>query len=224
MQSLTTDVISVTAEEFYNNVLRAFGGDFCRRLFVVFGGKMITHIDFSILNFIQQCRSAALDDIFTFITHLGDSGAIWILISVVMLFLSGYRKTGVRTLITMAVASIIFTLIMKELVGRERPFNNPMGLLGADDLIIPVPFGRYSFPSGHTLTSFAASSCIFLTNKKIGAVCIVAAILISFSRIYLYVHFPSDIIFGAIFGILSALAVKYFEDKLSARLRAGNTK
>ncbi len=190
----------------------------------IFGGKMITHIDFSILNFIQQCRTEALDDIFTFITHLGDSGAIWILISVLMLFLSSWRKTGIRTLITMAVASVIFTLIMKEVVGRERPFNNPMGLLGADDLIIPIPFGRYSFPSGHTLTSFAAATSIFLANKKVGSVCMVAAALISFSRIYLYVHFLSDIIFGAIFGILSALAVKYFEDKLSARLRARDTK
>lgn len=190
----------------------------------IFGGKMITHIDFSILNFIQQCRTEALDDIFTFITHMGDSGAIWILISVVMLFLPDWRKTGIRTLITMAAASIIFTLIMKELVGRERPFNNPMGLLGADNLIISIPFGRYSFPSGHTLTSFAASGCIFLTNKKFGAVCMTMATLISFSRIYLYVHFPSDIIFGAIFGILSALAVKCFEDKLSARLRTRDTK
>jgi undecaprenyl-diphosphatase len=178
---------------------------------------MITQTDFAILDFIQSIRTDFLDKIVPFITHLGDGGMLWIVVAVIMLCFGAYRKTGIRIFVSLAISSVLFTLIMKELVARERPFNTPQGLLAANELLIEIPFGRYSFPSGHTLTSFASAFSIFLTNKKLGSIFLVIAALISLSRVYLYVHYPSDIIFGAIFGILSALAVKYVEDKLSAR-------
>ena len=185
---------------------------------------MITQIDFAILDFIQSIRTTWLDSVVPFITHLGDGAGLWIVVAFIMLCFGAYRKTGIRIFIALAVSSVLFTLIMKELVARERPFNTPIGLLGANELLIEVPFGRYSFPSGHTLTSFAAAFIIFLTNKKLGRIFLLIATLIALSRVYLYVHYPSDIIFGAIFGILSALAVKYVEDKLSARAGKRNRK
>ena len=117
-----------------------------------------------------------------------------------------------------------FTLGMKNLIARERPFNNPLGLLNETMLLIPAPIDRYSFPSGHTLSSFAAAWCVFLRNRKAGAWCIVLAVLIAFSRLYLYVHYTTDIIFGAVFGILSAWAVNKIENKLSAYFGQRNRK
>lgn len=185
---------------------------------------MITEIDFMLLDFIQQHRTVTSDEIFSFITTLGDSGIIWVVLSVIMLLFATWRKTGIRTLIALALVTIVFTFAMKELVGRERPFNNPMGILQAKDLMIGVPFGRYSFPSGHALTSFAAATSFFLKDKRLGVVCMILAALVAFSRVYLYVHFPSDVIFGAIFGVLSALGVWKVENKLSASYGRRNTK
>lgn len=185
---------------------------------------MITQIDLLILEFIQKLHFDALDKIMIFITHLGDGGAIWIVLGIVLLFWKKHRKTGICILVSLAVSALIFTLGMKNLIARERPFNNPLGLLNETMLLIPAPIDRYSFPSGHTLSSFAAAWCVFLRNRKVGAWCIVLAVLIAFSRLYLYVHYTTDIIFGAVFGILSAWAVNKIENKLSAYFGQRNRK
>ena len=90
---------------------------------------------------------------------------------------------------------------MKPLIARTRPFdaNNLK-----DILLIKAP-KDYSFPSGHTMASFAAATVLIYMNRKVGIVAMVLAVLIAFSRLYLYVHYPSDVFAGMIFGILSAI-------------------
>ncbi|MBR5270693.1 MAG: phosphatase PAP2 family protein [Clostridia bacterium] len=181
---------------------------------------MFEQFEFLILNNIQQIKNPVLDNIFLFITKLGNSGILWITTAILMLFFAKYRKTGVLTLVSLAVVSVVFTLLMKNLVARERPYTYIEGILAFDEMSVGIPsHDTFSFPSGHSVTSFAAATCIFLRHKKLGVICYGVALLISFSRLYMYVHFPSDVICGAIFGILSALVVNFVEGKLSERIR-----
>ena len=182
--------------------------------------EQIKEFEFLILDGIQQIKNPILDNIFLFITKLGNSGILWITIAILMLFFAKYRKTGVLTLVSLALVSVVFTLLMKNLVARERPYTYIEGILAFDEMSVGIPaHDTFSFPSGHSVTSFAAATCIFIRHKKLGIACYGVALLISFSRLYMYVHFPSDVICGAIFGILSALVVNFVEGKLSERIR-----
>lgn len=108
---------------------------------------------------------------------------------------------------TIAVALIIFSvlglLILKPIIARPRPF-----IAQGVDILIKEPMG-FSFPSGHTGSSFAAASVIYFYNKKRGLLALILATLIAFSRMYLFVHYPSDIVGGLILGIISSrIAIK----------------
>lgn len=167
--------------------------------------NFITNIDFSILDFIQNhFRSGALDWIMPKISFLGNAGLIWIVISVVLLSIKKYRKLGITLVIGLLLGLLIGNIILKPLVARPRPcwINSDIALLIAS----PKDF---SFPSGHTLSSFIAAIIILKENKPFGYAAMILAILIAFSRMYLYVHFPSDILAGIILAvIISFMAVK----------------
>ena len=136
-------------------------------------------MDFEILNFIQtHLRAPFLDDFFSRITHLGDAGTIWILIAVFLSFTKKYRKAGVGMLIAMLVTYILGDHIIKPLAGRARPFTHR-----DIELLIPPP-GQYSFPSGHTASSFCAAVYLFLYNKKLGIPAFVLAALFAFSSTF----------------------------------------
>lgn len=168
---------------------------------------MIENIDFAILDFIQNLRCDVLDYVMSFITHLGDAGAVWIVMGVVMLFFKKYRKCGIIVLVSLAVCAVITSGVIKPLVGRLRPFQ----IMGVEPYINP-PMGS-SFPSGHTSSSFTAAFSIFLCHKKEGIAALVLAVLIAFSRLYFYVHFPTDVLAGGVLGVLCAIAV----NKLTAK-------
>lgn len=137
-----------------------------------------------------------LKNILSFITTLGNSGFIWILFAIIFYTKKSTRKYGLFMLIALIIGFIIGNIILKNLIGRERPFIQL-------DLIpfINAPKG-YSFPSGHSLSSFIGASCIFFINKKWGVLAFILAFLIAISRVLLVVHYPTDIIFGALLGIL----------------------
>lgn len=162
---------------------------------------MIEKIDFMILNLIQNLRCDIADAAFSFITHLGDAGIIWLAIGVVLLFFKKYRKCGIMMLVSLAVCAILTSGVIKPLVGRLRPFQ----IAQVTPYIAPP--GGFSFPSGHTSSSFTAAFSLFLVHKKEGIAAIVLAALIAFSRLYFYVHFPTDVLVGALLGILCAYAV-----------------
>ena len=158
---------------------------------------MLLNIEFFVLDLLQGLHFDLLDSLMVAVTTLGNGGAVWIAIGVLMLFFKKYRRVGVAVLLGLLMGLLIGNLGIKNLVARERP----CAINTAVELLIPYP-SEYSFPSGHTLSSFIASTVIFLNSKRLGVYAYVLASLIAFSRLYLYVHFPTDIIGGIVLGLL----------------------
>ncbi len=175
---------------------------------------MITQIDFSILEYIRQClTSPPMDTFMTGITHLGDYGLIWIGLAIVLMAIPKTRKSGYALALAMIAGLIICNLLMKNIIARPRPFE-----LWHYPIIIDKPIG-YSFPSGHSSNSFIAATVIAMRYRKFAIPAYVMASLIAFSRVYLCVHYPSDIIAGAIIGIgIASATVKAFDKKQKASL------
>ncbi len=157
----------------------------------------LNNIDFSILNYIYNTFSCnLLDMLMPLITSLGNKGIVWIGVAILMLTHHNYRKNGLILLAALAVGALCTNVVLKNLFARPRPcWIYPV------ELLIPMPTD-YSFPSGHTTASFISAVIIGCTEKRLGIAAFILAFLISFSRLYLYVHFPSDVICGAIFGSL----------------------
>ncbi|MCI5622395.1 MULTISPECIES: phosphatase PAP2 family protein [Anaerostipes] len=161
-------------------------------------------MDFMILNWIQtHMRCDFLDFIFSHITMLGNGGLIWIFICVLLLFTKRYRKAGIFILLAMLTGNLLGEQIIKPLIARPRPF-----IQQSFDLIIPAPSG-YSFPSGHTASSFCAALFLTLLNRRFALPAYLLAVAIAFSRMYLYVHFPTDVLAGIILGSVCALIFYY---------------
>ncbi len=169
------------------------------------------------LNFLQDLHNPILDAIMIFITRLGDDGLFWIGLGIVCLVLKKHRKAGLQILCTMLLTFIIGNLILKNIFQRTRPYI--MVDFPLDQLLIPEP-GEYSFPSGHTMNGFAAAFALFFNNKKLGAAALVLAGLIAFSRLYHYVHFPTDIIGGFCVGLAAAIVMNFIFEKVQAKLAA----
>lgn len=133
-----------------------------------------------------------------FITHLGDSGFIWIVLAIILLIKQNTRKIGIVVLGALILDLILCNGILKTLFARVRPcdINTSIKLL-IDRL------NDYSFPSGHTASSFATVTALYLCRiKRVGKVALILTILIAFSRMYLYVRYPTDILGGIVVGLI----------------------
>lgn len=160
--------------------------------------ECILQIDKNILNFIyDNTRSELLDTLMPIFTLLGNSGLIWITLSGILLVFPKYRRCGISILVALALGLLVCNLTLKPLVARIRPYE----LNNAIELLIPEPHD-YSFPSGHTVSSFSSAVVLMMRDKKLGIPALVLALLIAFSRLYLYVHYPTDILAGAVLGAL----------------------
>lgn len=171
---------------------------------------MITQIDFKILDAIQTIRFPLLDKLMVFITHLGDEGYLWIAIAVLMLFFKKTRKCGIMLGLVLIAGLVVGNLGLKNLIARERPYvQNPEML---KELLI-APLSSYSCPSGHTMSSVECAVVIFLYDKRFGIPALIVASLIGFSRMYLYVHFLTDVILGALIGVALGMLVYFLYKK-----------
>lgn len=171
-------------------------------------------MDFKILYFIDKLHNPILDKIMIFLTNLGDAGIFWIVLAVILLISKKTRKCGICMLISMGIGLIIGNGILKNVIARNRPCWIDTQI----HLLIPNP-KDFSFPSGHTLASFEAAITIFLFNKKYGVLAILLALSIAFSRMYLFVHFPTDILGGAILGSSISIFVFYTAKKVEKNLK-----
>ena len=165
--------------------------------------EFIQSADEAILAFLRDsvCVSKILDYIMLFFTYLGEEGIIWIIFGVIMMILPKYRKHGVKMALALLVMLCINNIILKPVIARPRPFVNDPSIL--EQMIIHAP-SSFSFPSGHTASSFAGACILAHANKKAAFWAYPLAILIAFSRAYLQVHYPSDIIAGALLGTVYA--------------------
>lgn len=155
-------------------------------------------IELHILNWIQSIRTPWGDVLMPWITQLGSGGRVWILLAVVLFLNKKTRKSGVAIGIAMALNVLFCNILLKNLFGRIRPFDVNTSVR----LLIHKP-GDYSFPSGHTAVSFAAVSAVYFAGQtRIWKPALLLAVLIAFSRLYLYVHYPTDILGGVFLGIL----------------------
>ena len=147
-----------------------------------------------------------LDTVFPYLTHLGQVGAIWLLIGFVLIISKKYRFWGFALIGAVAAVGLFNEVILKAIVARPRPFVADPSI----QLLISAPTG-YSFPSGHAGCAFAAATVIAFMpigrGWKAGAW--VLAVLLAFSRLYLQVHYPTDVLVGAAIGVLyGIIAVK----------------
>ena len=161
-------------------------------------------LDGQILLWIQDnVRNDFLTPIFKFITSLGNSGWFWIAVTILCLLFVKTRKVGVLSAIALIGSVVINNLILKNLIARTRPYEVIEGL---ERIIEAQP--DYSFPSGHAGASFAAAVIFFIyLPKKFGVPALVLAILISLSRLYVGVHYPTDILAGALISTAIAVCV-----------------
>lgn len=158
--------------------------------------------EFGILYFLQSLHTPWLDMVMKNITRLGDSGIFWILTGLVLFCFKKTRKMGFCVLLSLAGGLLIGNIFLKNIVTRDRPcWIDP-----TVQLLIANP-RDFSFPSGHAMASFEAAASIFFYNRRWGAAAIVLAALIAFSRLYLFVHFPSDVLAGLVLGVVIALVV-----------------
>lgn len=159
-------------------------------------------LEFSVLNWIQSSlRCGFLDAAMPWISRLGNAGLIWIVLTLILLLIPKYRRTGLTLACALLLDLLCCNLILKPLIARIRPCD----VNTAVTLLIARP-KDYSFPSGHTAASFAAVSALFFSRSRLWLPALALAVLISFSRLYLYVHWPSDVLAGALLGAVLGFA------------------
>lgn len=167
--------------------------------------NIIQNADISILLYIQEhIRKEWMNGFWRAITFLGDGGWFWIFLAVVLLIMKKTRKAGAAAGIALVIGALITNVCLKNMVARVRPYDTYSALIP----IVTKPID-WSFPSGHTCASFASAFVYFrLLPKKYGIPALVLACMIAFSRLYLGVHYPTDVLAGFLIGLLaSVLAV-----------------
>jgi undecaprenyl-diphosphatase len=142
-----------------------------------------------------------LDAVMPVITLLGDAGIFWIAIAVVLLFFPKTRKVGLGMGAALIIGLLLCNVTLKPLIARIRPYDYQMQHFGVTIKLLIEAQHDFSFPSGHTIASFEAATVLLIHNKKAGIPAMVLACLIAFSRLYLYVHYPTDVITSVILGI-----------------------
>lgn len=180
--------------------------------------NFIQHFDLKILEWISNnLHNPILDKIFIVLTTLGDNGFIWIIIALILLITKKYRKVGLLILCALLLNLILVNELLKNIVQRTRPFD----AVPTIKVLIAKP-SSYSFPSGHTSSAFAAVGIIAHMMKKYRLYFIGLAILIAFSRIYLCVHYPTDILGGVVMGIFCAKVVLIIVEIVNNKIKINN--
>lgn len=169
--------------------------------------------DLPILDWIQaNLQSPLMDKIMPIITMFGDAGIFWMVCAFILFLIPKTRRTGLGMAFAMMMGLLICNVLLKPMVGRIRPYDYQIDVLGktmdellvAGKLLVDTPHD-FSFPSGHTIASFEACVVLLMADKRLGIPATILAIAIAFSRMYLYVHYPTDVIVSVFLGSLFAI-------------------
>lgn len=169
-------------------------------------------MELQILHWIQSIHQDWLTPVMIFLSRIGEAGIIWILISICLTFMPKTRRCGLTMMAAMAFSFLLGNIILKNVIARPRPFITDTSVI----LLVPPP-GEYSFPSGHTLNGFTAAVTVFCYHKRAGIAALALAAAIAFSRMYLFVHYPTDILGGLALGVADACLVVFLVKKFMDR-------
>lgn len=179
------------------------------------------NFDLPILEWIAaNVKCSFLDGVMPIVTKFGDGGVFWILVAVVLLCLPKHRRAGLGTGIALLLGLLVCNLTLKPLIARPRPYDYQLANFGQTiSLLISAP-RDFSFPSGHTLASFEAATVLLLYDRRFGIPAAVLAVLVAFSRLYLYVHYPTDVFCAMVLGILFGVAGYLLSGAVMKKVRA----
>ena len=176
--------------------------------------------EFAILDWIQaHLRCGFLDAVLPAISRTANHGELWIILAVILLLIRGQRKYGASVACGLILDLVSCNIILQPLIGRIRPF----AVNGLLELLIAAPTDA-SFPSGHTAASFAAVFALKTAGSPLWKPALAVALVIAFSRLYLYVHWPSDVLGGALLGAAVGWAgakIVEIADNIIAKRKAG---
>lgn len=166
----------------------------------------MTAIDFTILDWVQaHLRCGLLDTLMPIITALGEYGAVWILLCLFLLIRKDTRRVGIMMFFALALDVLLCNVFLKNLIARPRPFT-----LRPETVLLIKPPSGFSFPSGHSAASFAGAGTLLFAKQRGRLPALILAAAIALSRIYLYVHYPSDVLCGALLGLLCGFLAAAF--------------
>ena len=170
-------------------------------------------MELQLLEWIQMFRTEFLDSFFKIYTTIGNRGEIWFAIILLTALNKKTRYLSIVAICALLIEVVTIEGILKPIFMRPRPFvTHPI------DILIPIPHGS-SFPSGHSASSFAVASVYLFGKYKHRISIFILASLMAFSRLYLFVHYPSDVLVGSILGLIIGAATYYIlEKKLKSRL------
>lgn len=159
-----------------------------------------------------------LDTVMPIITLLGDAGIFWIALAVLFMITKKYRKTGIGMMLALIMGLLLCNIWLKPTIARIRPYDFQMEYFSKEIQLLAGGMHDFSFPSGHTIASFEAAVVIALNSKKLGIPAMILAVLIAFSRLYLYLHYPTDVLFSVILGSALAFLGNYLAQKIMDKL------
>ncbi len=177
------------------------------------------HFDLSVFQWVQTIHGGFLDKLMVIITSLGEGGIIFIAVALALMCTKKYRKAGVAIIVALLVMEVGNNLILKTIFARPRPFNlDPTQYAWWHEIykfpeLVKRP-DSYSFPSGHTSSAFAAGIALLWYDRKFGIPLTLFAAVMGFSRIYVEVHYCTDVLFGALVGVVYALIGVLIVNKL----------
>ncbi len=178
--------------------------------------NILSSLDDNILLFFQESvRNPVLTPVLRLITTLGNGGAVWIALTVLLLLIPKTRQVGFMTTLSLIGTLLVNNILLKPLVNRTRPYEVIEGLT----YLVRTPVDS-SFPSGHSACSFAVA-CIMYRRlpRRYGVPALILAFLIALSRLYVGVHYPSDVLFGILSGVLISFAAEKLGDRIIKRRR-----
>lgn len=161
----------------------------------------------------EHLTNPFLDTVMPYISSLARNGEVWILLALVLVCFKKTRKVGVAMGIAMACGYLIGNLGLKNLFARTRPYD-----VTEVELLV-AKLHDFSFPSGHTLVSFEAATALWYYHRRWGIAAFVLAALIALSRLYLFVHYPTDVLAGALLGIGIGLASCWVVNRSSRKIK-----
>ena len=169
---------------------------------------MVEWFDSTVLGWFQAIQNPVLTPVLKLFTLIGEAGAVWIAVGILLLARKDSRSAGMAVLLSLVFCLVTGNAFLKNVVARPRPCWRAPDI----EMLIAIP-RDYSFPSGHTMSSFAAAAGVYIWNRKWGIAALAGAVIIAASRMYFYVHYPTDVLAGAVIGIFLAVLSRWIIDK-----------